>query len=107
MFDKGLGLVKDVMVDFVVDSDVQPRFYKVKPVSYPRQAQVEAELDRLAALKIIEPVSLVLKKDGSIRICEDYKLTANLAVRWDKYPLPQIEHLFASLTGGTVFSNLD
>ena len=53
------------------------------------------------------PVVPVLKSDRSIRICGDYKITANQAVRVDSYPLPKPEDLFAKLAGGTIFSKLD
>ena len=36
-----------------------------------------------------------------------YKLTVNSAAKLDKYPLPRIEDLFASLAGGTTFSKVD
>ena len=49
----------------------------------------------------------VVKTNGSVRICEGYKLTANTATRTEIYPLPRIEDLFASLVGGKVFSKLD
>ena len=49
----------------------------------------------------------VLKKDGSIRVCGDLKLTVNQATHTEVYSLPRIEELFASLSGGTVFSTLD
>ena len=49
----------------------------------------------------------VLKKDGGIRICGDYKLTVNRAAKVDTYPLPRIEDLFTSLAGGKTFSKLD
>lgn len=47
-----------------------------------------------------------MKPDGNIRICGDYKLTANVASRLDQYPLPTIEELFTKLFGGTCFSKL-
>ena len=47
------------------------------------------------------------KSDGSVRICGDYKLTVNQAVKVDTYPLPLIEDLLASLGGGKSFSKLD
>ena len=49
----------------------------------------------------------VLKHDGSVRLCDDYKLTINQEALMDTYPLPRIEDLFALLAGGTVFSKLD
>ena len=57
VFAKGLGLVKDVTVNFLVDPNVTPRFYKARSVPYACQAGVEAELSRLATLGIIEPVA--------------------------------------------------
>ena len=49
----------------------------------------------------------MLKCDGSIRICGDYKVTVNLAAKTDTYPLPKIEDLFASQSGGKLFSKVD
>ena len=74
------------------------------------------ELDRLEQQKVIEPVQMsewaapivpVMKPDGSIRICGDYKLTINQAAKPDVYPLPRVEDLFATLAGGKFFSKLD
>jgi len=53
------------------------------------------------------PIVPIVKGDGTIRICGDYKLTVNGAAKTDSYPLPRIEDLFASLTGGQVFTKLD
>lgn len=49
----------------------------------------------------------VMKNDGRVRICGDYKITVNREVKLDKYPIPQIEELFASLDGGKAFTKLD
>ena len=48
-----------------------------------------------------------MKQDGSIRLCGDYKVTVNRAAKVDKYPLPRIDELFASLEGGRSFTKLD
>ena len=53
------------------------------------------------------PIVSVVKSNGSVRICGDYKLTANTATRTEIYPLPRIEDFFTSLVGGKVFSKLD
>ena len=77
---------------------------------------MEKELDRLQALGVIQPVRFsdwaapivpVLKSDGGVRICGDYKVTINRAARLEKYPIPRIEELFTSLAGGKTFSKLD
>ena len=49
----------------------------------------------------------ILKRDGSLRICGDYKLTVNKAAIVDKYPLPRIEDILSSLGNAKVFSKLD
>ena len=48
----------------------------------------------------------VKKKDGSMRLCIDYRQLNKVTVR-NKYPLPRIEDLFDQLQGATVFSNID
>ena len=53
------------------------------------------------------PVVPVIKKDGSVRLCGNYKVTLNQATLTDTYPLPRIDDMQASLAGGTAFSKLD
>ena len=53
------------------------------------------------------PVVPVVKSDGLIRICGDYKQTTNSVARADAYPLPRVEDILASLAGGISFSKLD
>ena len=74
--------------------------------------KVEAELERLEGLGIIIPVQHsewaapvvpVLKKDGTMRLCGDYRVTINKAAKVDAYPLPRVEDLFAALSGGKCF----
>ena len=48
----------------------------------------------------------VIKNDGSIRICGDYKQTINSVSECDRYPVPKTEDLFATLNGGEKCSKL-
>lgn len=53
------------------------------------------------------PIVPVVKGDGSVRICGDYKLTVKSAACTESYPLPRIEDLLASINNGKIFSKLD
>ncbi|KAL5756630.1 hypothetical protein ACOSQ2_021376 [Xanthoceras sorbifolium] len=51
-------------------------------------------------------VLFVKNKDGSLRLCIDYRQLNKLNVK-NKYPLPRINDLFDQLRGATVFSKID
>ena len=42
-----------------------------------------------------------------IRLCGDYRLTVNWAVKIDQYPIPKIEDLLSKIAGGKYFTSLD
>jgi len=52
------------------------------------------------------PVLFVKKKDGSMRLCIDYRELNKVTIK-NKYPLPRIEDLFDQLKGASVFSKID
>ena len=106
LFSDELGLVESAPAKIYVDPAAQPRFHKPQTVPYALKGKIEQELERLEKTGIIEPVQLadwaapivpVVKKDGRIRICGDYKVTVNRAAKVDSYPLPKVEDLLASL----------
>ena len=116
VFQDDLGDIKGAAATLSVDSSQRPRFNKARPVPYSLWAKVEAELTCLQDKGVIAPVRFsdwaapivpVVKQDGNIRICGDYKLTINAVAKTDPYPLPRIEDIFASLSGGKLFTKLD
>lgn len=77
---------------------------------------IENELERLVGLGLLIPLDIsewatplvpVLKRNGKIRICGDFKLTINKYVILNKYPLHTVDDIFTKLQGGNTFSELD
>ncbi|GJY06554.1 putative reverse transcriptase domain-containing protein [Tanacetum coccineum] len=52
------------------------------------------------------PVLFVKKKDGSFRMCIEYRELNKLKVK-NRYPLPRIDDLFDQLQGSSVYSKID
>ncbi|KAD6118958.1 hypothetical protein E3N88_10229 [Mikania micrantha] len=52
------------------------------------------------------PILFVKKKDGSFRMCIDYRELNKLTIK-NRYPLPRIDDLFDQLQGATYFSKID
>jgi hypothetical protein len=52
------------------------------------------------------PVLFVKKKDGSRRLCVDYRNLNEVTIK-NKYPLPQIEDLFDQMRGAKILSKID
>lgn len=52
------------------------------------------------------PVLFVKKKDGSMKMCIDYRELNKVTIK-NKYPLPRIDDLFDQLQGASCFSKID
>ncbi|GJV22578.1 putative reverse transcriptase domain-containing protein [Tanacetum coccineum] len=69
----------------------------------PGAAPVARAPYRLATLEMQE---LSNQKDGSIRMCIDYRELNKLTVK-NRYPLPMIDDLFDQLQGSSIYSKID
>jgi hypothetical protein len=52
------------------------------------------------------PILFVDKRDGTIRLCVDYRKLNEVTIK-NKYPFPKIDDLFDQLNGAKVFSKID
>ena len=116
LFKPGMGAMNGTTAKIHIRENVCPRFFRARPVPYAVSDKVTSELDRLRKAGVIKPVQFadwatpivpVLKPDGTLRLCGDYKQTVNRAAIPDKYPLPKIDDFLASLSAGKSFTKLD
>ena len=86
LFQNELGKLNGVQVEVYVEEGSTPIFFKPRSLPYAMRGKVEEELKRLEQEKVIEPVKYsewaapivpVLKTNGQVRICGDYKVTVN------------------------------
>ncbi|UYV84511.1 K02A2.6-like [Cordylochernes scorpioides] len=91
LFKPGYGVFKGLRARLLVDPEMKPRFFKSRPIPYALK-EISRELDRLVK---------------TIRICGDFKITANQALKADQCPLHKAENIFAALAGGEKFSKID
>jgi len=72
--------------------------------------QLEEFLDKQFVRPSVSPwgalVLLVKKKDGTMRLCVDYRQLNKVTIK-NKYPLPRIDDLMDQLLGDYVFRKID
>jgi hypothetical protein len=103
-------------VEFAIElipgtAPISKRAYRV---SGPELVELKKQIDELSEKGYIRPstspwaapVLFVEKKDGTKRMCFDYR-SLNEATIKNKYPLPRIEDLFDQLRGASVFLKID
>ncbi|XP_054287784.1 uncharacterized protein K02A2.6-like [Macrosteles quadrilineatus] len=116
VFKKEIGCIPNEKVHLSLQEGCQPIFIKPRQVPYSLKGKVEDKLNRLENAGIITkvnnaqwgtPIVPVVKPNGSVRICADYKTTLNKVIQDDKHPIPRIEDIFAEMNGGKLFCTLD
>ncbi len=93
------------------DVPVRQRYRRIPPSEYE---VVKAHINQLLEARVIRescspyasPIVLVKKKDGTLRMCVDYR-QLNAKTRKDAFPLPRIEESLDALSGACWFSTMD
>lgn len=86
----------------------------LRPMSPKELGMVREELEKLTEQGLIQPsnssfgspVLFVQKKDGTWRMCIDYRALNSKTIK-DRYPLPRIDSLLDRVGSGKVFSTID
>nr|KAJ0192029.1 hypothetical protein LSAT_V11C800409330 [Lactuca sativa] len=110
------SLPPDKQVDFRID--LTPRVAPIARAPYrlapTEMKELMAQLQDLLDKGFIRPstslwgapVLFVKKKDGTMRMCIDYRELNNVTIK-NRYPLPRIDDLFDQLQGESYFSKID
>ncbi|KAJ9505134.1 hypothetical protein QJQ45_013443 [Haematococcus lacustris] len=118
VFPKELPSVHDLphrSVDHVIQLESgTPPNRPVYRMSQEELDELKRQLDELLVKGYIRPstspfgsaVLFVRKKDGSLRLCVDYRALNQLTIK-NRYPLPRIDDLLDQLAGARVFSKID
>ena len=114
--EKLSGVPPEPEIDFEINlvpgaEPISKAPYRMAPAEL---RELKVQLQELLDLKFIRPsvspwgapVLFVKKKDGSMRLCIDYRGLNKITVK-NKYPLPRIDDLFDQLKGARVFSKID
>jgi len=92
----------------------EPKSSKVYPLSPVEQKELDVFLEenlrtgriRLSKSPMAAPVFFIKKKDGSLRLVQDYRALNSMTVK-NKYPLPLISQLVSQLCRARYFTKLD
>jgi ribonuclease HI len=117
MFPEELpGMPPESKVEFAIEltpgtAPISKRAYRV---SRPELVELKKQIDKLLEKGYIRPsispwaalVLFVEKKDGTKRMCIDYRSLNEVTIK-NKYPMSRIEDLFDQLRGAGVFSKID
>lgn len=116
LFNGELGKFKHSKVHLELKENSSPIFFQPRKVPIAFKQQVDEELTKLIANGVLTkvdtadygtPLVPVLKEDGHIRVCGDYKVTINKNLKDFNHPIPRIQDIFEKLRGGKTFTKLD
>ena len=86
LFCSKLRTIQEVKAKIFVPPEAQPCFFKPRLLPYALKSRVKAKLKQLVQAEVITPTQFwnwsapiipVIKVDGNIHVCGDYKITVN------------------------------
>ncbi|KAJ8881910.1 hypothetical protein PR048_018396 [Dryococelus australis] len=117
VFAPVLGMYTKDTVALYFKQDAKPQYHKARTLPFALNAKVYQEvldmLVKVGVLKSVEftewatPIVPIIKKDGTVRICGDYKITINPVIETGHYPVPRIEDILNSTGKCKKFRKID
>jgi hypothetical protein len=110
----GLPPRRDIDVSIELAPGAVPVSWTPYRMSTPELVELKLQLKEMMDKGYIRPsvspwgapVLIVKKKDGTLRLCIDYRQLNKVTIK-NKYPLPKIDDLFDQLGGVSIFSKID
>jgi hypothetical protein len=111
-----LGRPLDRRFEQTIELEEGAKHMITSPYHHPRRFkdEIEKAIKELLTMGHIRPrnnpfaslVVLVLKKDGTMRMCIDYRALNKKTIK-NRYPIPRIDELMDELHGAVFFSKID
>ncbi|GBO23474.1 Uncharacterized protein K02A2.6 [Araneus ventricosus] len=116
VFSEDLGSYKGPAISLPIDPKFPPISFKARNIPLAMRKKVDIAIDKLLNQGVLEPISNpkwstpivpIIKQSGEIRLCADYKVTFNKAMKNNPFPLPSVNHILANLADGKFFAKID
>ena len=111
-----LPIIKGIVARMELVEGAKDMFCRARRVPIALEEKISHELDRLEQRGIItkviggannaSPVVWVRKRNGDLRMCVDFKAHVNSKIKWETYPTPAPEVIFAKLKNAKKFAKL-
>ena len=110
----GLPVVRETDHTIDIEPGARPPAHRIYRMSPFEEQELRKQLDVYSAVGQIEParspygagVLFAQKKDGTKRLCIDYRALNKITLK-DKYPIPRIDELLDNMAGAQYFTKLD
>ena len=111
-----MGVITGYKANIDLKPEAKPVFCKFRQPAFAHMEAIGRKIDQLESEGILvkvesseyaSPVMPVIKPDGDVRLCGDYKRSLNPNIDTAVYPLPVIEDCLWNVRGGELFTKLD